>query len=131
MDTISGIEHYEISIGTSPGDSNKVSWLKIDSLSYSYSSSLTFKDLGLENELINFLRQIEELLKLNNEKIQPLEPILINLIEKTREYIVYNTNFFNVKSLLQILLKDVKILLNQPKKRIITYFFSCFFSSLK
>ena len=51
LDTISGIEHYEISIGTSPGDSNKVSWLKIDSLSYSYSSSLTFKDLGLENNI--------------------------------------------------------------------------------
>ena len=92
--------------------------------------NISIKSLEL-NELINFLRQIEELLKLNNEKIQPLEPILINLIEKTREYIVYNTNFFNVKSLLQILLKDVKILLNQPKKRIITYFFSCFFSSLK
>ena len=54
LDTLSGIDSYEISLGTSPGDSNKVNWLKIDSLSYTYNSSVKMENLNLENSISYF-----------------------------------------------------------------------------
>jgi hypothetical protein len=49
LDTLSGIDSYELALGTTMGDSNKVNWLKIDSLSYSYNSSTILKNLNLED----------------------------------------------------------------------------------
>ena len=51
LDTLSGVESYQVSLGTSPGDSNIVNWSKIDSLLYSYNSFVTMVDLKLENSI--------------------------------------------------------------------------------
>ncbi len=86
-----------------------------------------------QNDL-NYLLEIQlGLEKLINAELiinNGLKHVIIETIERINKYIIESPENFNLKSLSILLVKNKKVLLNQPKKEILKYLIKVFFNKL-